>query len=127
MSSSIFGLGFLVTFSTFFYYLGKDNILSDIRILYFAIFLIIITVIIFFGIAWYFLFLHRLQRIHWVTTACLEILIKDFLKGKKAGKKVLDEAIILLPQLRLKDKYGAQNKRWFINSLKTDEERRLLE
>lgn len=127
MSSSIFGLGFLVTFSTFFYYLARDNILGDIRIIYFAIILVIITILIFFGIAWYFLFLHKLQRIHWVTTACLEKLIKDFIKGKKDEEKVIDETIRFLPQIRIRDRYDARNKRWFKNSIETDEEQILID
>ncbi len=127
MSSSLFGLGFLVTFSTFFYYLAKDNVLSDTRIMYFAIILIIITILIFFGIAWYFIFLHKLQRIHWMTAACLEKVLRDFTEEKIDGKKAMDETIKLLPQLRLRDRYGARNKRWFKNSIETEEEKRLME
>ena len=126
MGSGIFGLGFLVTFGTFFYYLAKDNILSDVRVIWFSLILILLAVSLFCCIAWYFLFLHKLQRIHWVTSACLENLLKDLITGKKDEIKVINEICELLPQLRLSEKYGAKNKKWFKNSLITDEELRLL-
>jgi hypothetical protein len=127
ISSSVFGMGLLLTFATLIYYLAKDSILVDFGAVWFVVLLFLLILAVFSGIAGYFMFLHKVQRINAITTLLLEKLLKEYLSGEKDEDQVIDEAYKLAPQMRVADGLNAIEKKWFRNSLKTKREKELID
>lgn len=127
ISSSIFGLGLLITFATLFYYLLKDNLLVDFRAAWFLGILLFLIIVLFVGVGWYFLFLHKVQRVNTITTLLLEKLLKELISGEKDEEQIMNESYEFIPQLRVADRLKVREKRWFKKSLQTDAEKELIE
>ncbi len=118
ISSTLFAMAVLLTFSTFIYYLAKDGLLWDVNIVVFVVFLALMIFGLFFVFGAYFLFLHRVQRTHAFTAAIIEILLREVVLGEKNEEELRDEILDKFPYLRVVDKMKLKKSRWFKRLMK---------
>ena len=118
ISSTLFGMAVLLTFSTFIYYLAKDGFLGDINIVIFVVFLALMVVFLFIAFGAYILYLHRVQRTFVITTLVIEKLLREVVSGEKNEDELRDEILDKFPYLRVPDKMNLKNSKWLKRSMK---------
>lgn len=118
ISSTLFGMAVLLTFSTFIYYLAKDGFLGNVNIVVFVVFLAVMVAVLFIAFSAYILFLHRVQRTFAITTIVIEKLLREVVSGEKNEDELRDEILDKFPYLRVLDKMKLKKSRWVKRSMK---------
>jgi len=126
ISSSIFGISIIILLFTLIYNLYKDAFMHPLSLIL-IIPLVLIIIGSFAGISWYFIFIRKIQRVHWINTLLLEKLLKDLNSGDIKKEEVSDRLYEFIPQTYMARKLKLKNKFWFKNSLETEKEKELME